>query len=279
MMNKSTYRRPALLAHEILRQYGISDPDPINLDAICFDNGVLVIDEPLNGALARLIRNGKNKAIVRVSNGILEIGQRRFAIAHEFGHFILHPEKNQLSFCEKKELLFWYQGLPLEEQEANAFAVELLMPDFLFEPRCIGENPTIAAIRKLSTEFSTSLTATTLRFLDFTRHVCAAIFSVHGRVKWFRECENFPLQLLESGTLVDSGSVAGRLFAGHLDTEGSLQVPLETWIEDPMFSQSFTIREDAVHLKSYNTVISLISIEPASPLDRFLARRGMSNIW
>ena len=277
-MNQSVSRRPVRTAHEILRRYGIRDPGQIDLEAICLDNGVLVIEERLVGAQARLIRNGSKKALIRVSDSIREIGKRRFAIAHEFGHFILHPEKNQLSLCYRKELLFWYRGLPPEEQEANAFAVELLMPDYLFKPRCLAERPTMATVRKISADFSASLTATTLRFLEFTRHVCAAIFSVHGRVKWFRECEDFPLQLLESGTLVDSGSVAGRLFAGHLDTEGSLQVPLETWVEDPMFSQSFTIREDAVHLKSYNTVISLISIEPASPLDRFLARRGMSNI-
>ena len=277
-MNLSATRRPVRTAHEILRRYGIRDPRQIDLDAICLDNGVLVIDERLMGAQARLIRNGSNKALIRVSDSILEIGQRRFAIAHEFGHFILHPEKNQLSLCFQKELLFWYRELPPEEQEANTFAVELLMPDFLFKPRCLGESPTIATVRKISAAFNASLTATTLRFLEFTRHVCAAIFSVSGRVKWFRKCENFPLQLLKFGTIVDSGSVAGRLFAGHLDPEGPIQVPLETWVEDPMFSQSFTVQEDAVYLKTYNTVISLISIEPASPLDRFLARRGMSNV-
>lgn len=279
MMNHDTSRRPIRFAHEILKQYGVSDPGQIDLNAICFDNGVLVFDERLKGALARLIRNGKDKAIVRVSDSIHEIGQRRFAIAHEFGHFILHPEKNQLSLCAQKELLFWYRGLPPEEQEANTFAVELLMPDFLFERRCLGESPTIATVRKLSTEFSTSLTATTLRYLDFTRRVCAAIFSVRGRVKWFRKCESFPLQLLKFGTLVDSGSVAGRLFAGHLNQESPKQVPLETWVEDPVFSKSFTFQEDAVYLKTYDTVISLISIDPASPLDRFLASREMSRIW
>ena len=279
-MSHHTSRRPIRLAHEILRYYGIIDPGQIDLNAICLDKGVLVIEAPLKGALARLIRNGKNKAVVRVSDSIREVGQRRFAIAHEFGHFILHREQNQLSLCYRSELLFHYRHeLPPEEQEANIFAVELLMPDFLFEPRCSRESPTVATIKKLSTEFKTSLTATSLRYLDFTRHICAAIFSVRGKVKWFRTCENFPLRLLDIGAMVDPGSVAGRLFAGHPDPERLQQVPVETWVEDPAFSQSFTVQEDAINLTTYHTVISLISIQPSSPLDRFLAKRRMSTIW
>lgn len=272
-------RRPIQLAHKILRYYGITDPGQIDLNAICLDKGVLVIEAPLKGALARLVRNGKDRALVRVSDRIREVGQRRFAIAHEFGHFILHKKKNQLSLCHQSELLFWYQELPLEEQEANAFAVALLMPDFLLEPRCICESPTMATIEKLSTEFKTSLTATALRYLDFTRHDCAAIFSVDGRMKWFRTSKNFPLRLLDMRTLVDADSLSGRLFAGHPYPGEPQQVPVGIWAEDHEFSQSFTIQEDAIYLKTYRTVISLISIQPSSPLYQFLTKKVMSTAW
>ena len=278
-MNHHTSRRSIRFAHKILRDYGIDDPGQIDLNAICLDKGILVIEAPLKGALARLVRNGKDKALVRVSDRIREAGQRRFAIAHEFGHFILHREKNQLSFCHRSELFFWYRNLPPEEQEANTFAVELLMPDFLFESRCRRESPTVATIKKLSIEFKTSLTATTLRYLDFTRHDCAAIFSFNGKMKWFRTSENFPLRLLDMRTVVDADSLAGRLFAGHPCPKGPQQVPVEMWVEDHEFSQSFTIQEDAVHLAGYQTVISLISIQPSSPLNRFLAKRAMSTAW
>lgn len=277
-MTEPTSRRAKWSAHEILRDYGIQDPRQIDLDAICVDKGVLVIDAPLKGAIARLIRNRKDRALVRVSDKIAETGQRRFAIAHELGHFILHAEKNQLSLCVQKELLFWYQSLPPEEYEANIFAVELLMPDFMFEPRSAGKNPAFATIRELSTEFNTSLTATTLRYLDFAHCDCAMIFSENGRVKWFKTSKDFPCRLLENGTKLNADSVAGRLFAERPNVDGPKQVPLETWVEDPISSHSFTIQEDTVHLRTYNAAISLISIEPGSPLDRFLFMRGLSNM-
>lgn len=278
-MNHQTSRRPIWSAHKILRDYGIDDPGQIDLNAICFDKGILVVEAPLKGALARLVRNGKDKALIRVSDRIREIGQRRFAIAHEFGHFMLHREKNQLSLCYQKELLFWYKGLSPEEQEANTFAVELLMPNFLFEPRCSSESPTVVTIKKLSTEFETSLTATTLRYLDFTRHDCAAIVSRDGKMTWFKVCETFPLRLPDMGTVVDPGSLAGRLFAGDPYPDGPQQVPVEMWVEDHEFSQSFTIQEDAVYLERYQTVISLISIQSDSPLNRFLTNRAMPAAW
>ncbi len=278
-MNHQISRQPLWSAHKILRDYGIDAPDQIDLNAICLDKGILVIEAPLKGALARLIRNGKDKALIRVSDRILEVGRRRFAIAHEFGHFMLHREKNQLSLCQQSELLFWYKGLPPEEQEANTFAVELLMPNFLFEPRCSSESPTVATIKKLSTEFEMSLTATTLRYLDFTRHDCAAIVSCDGKMTWFKTCETFPLRLLDMGTMVDPSSLAGQLFAGDPYLDGPQQVPIEMWVEDQEFSQSFTIQEDAVYLERYQTVISLISIQPNSPLNRSLTKRAMSATW
>ena len=278
-MNHQTSRRPIWSAYKILRDYGIDDPSQIDLNAICFDKGILVIEAPLKGALARLVRNGKDKALIRVSDSIREIGQRRFAIAHEFGHFMLHQEKNQLSLFQQSELLFWYRNLSPEEQEANTFAVELLMPNFLFEPRCSDDSPTMATIKKLSTEFETSLTATTLRYLDFTRHDCAAVVSRDGKMIWFKTCETFPLRLLDMGTMVDPGSLAGRLFAGDPYPDGPQQVPVEMWVEDQEFFQSFTIQEDAVYLERYQTVISLISIQSDSPLNRFLTNRAMSAAW
>lgn len=271
-------RRPKRVAHNILRAYGIDDPGQIDLDSICLDSGVFVLDAPLKGALGRLVRKGKDKALIRVSDKIREVGQRRFTIAHEFGHFILHRDKNQLSLCHQKELLFWYKELPPEEQEANAFAVELLMPDFLFEPRCRDESPKIGVIEKLSMEFNVSLTATTLRYLDFTRHDCAVVVSVEGKMKWFKACETFPLRLLDMGTVVDLESMAGQLFSTHQNKKRSQQVPVGMWVEDHEFAQSFTIQEEAVYLSRYKTVISLISIIAYSPLHRYLMDKAFSTV-
>ena len=73
--------------------------------------------------------------------------RRRFTIAHEIGHHVLHRTGQQALFCRKATV---QEGaapttrapLPVNEQEANAFAAALLMPAELVQQhyeRCRGD--------------------------------------------------------------------------------------------------------------------------------------------
>ena len=61
---------------------------------------------------------GDGRAIVL--QGTADSGRRRFTIAHEIGHFVLHPERGAVDEAGRTE-----------EREADAFAAELLMPEYL----------------------------------------------------------------------------------------------------------------------------------------------------
>ena len=52
--------------------------------------------------------------------------RQRFTIAHELGHFVLHKDK---SITSKDIIFFRDENTNIEEQEANNFASELLMPE------------------------------------------------------------------------------------------------------------------------------------------------------
>lgn len=69
--------------------------------------------------------------------------RRRFTIAHELGHWVLHVPGQDKLFCRRatiapedaaaKERADERPPLPLTEEEANAFAAALLMPAHLLE--------------------------------------------------------------------------------------------------------------------------------------------------
>ncbi len=61
-----------------------------------------------------------------VLNGAGDSGRRRFTIAHEIGHFVLHPER-----CRPERGGAVNEAERMEEREADAFAAELLMPEHL----------------------------------------------------------------------------------------------------------------------------------------------------
>ncbi len=85
-------------------------------------SGVLVIEDDLG-----TIGYNQNESRVR----------RRFTIAHELGHYELHKERSKLFMDKGFKALFRSKnsGLTEEtqimEQEANAFAASILMPDHL----------------------------------------------------------------------------------------------------------------------------------------------------
>ncbi len=60
--------------------------------------------------------------------------RRRFTIAHELGHYVLHRTGQQALFCRKavvdpeEKPATTRPPIPMTEQEANAFAAALLMP-------------------------------------------------------------------------------------------------------------------------------------------------------
>ncbi len=130
---KANLTRARFTADKLIKRFAITRPEDIALEDIAMTLGILVIDDHLEGAEARLLRKG-GKGIIRVKADIPEIGRRRFAIAHEIGHWELHADLSQWALCSEADVL-GYSGSP-PEIEANAFASGLLMPTPLFRPRC-----------------------------------------------------------------------------------------------------------------------------------------------
>ena len=89
-------------ARAILDEWAIVDPKEINLDLIAADIGLGIVERSIEGAAARLVCNG-SVGIVTVNQDIREIGRRRFAIAHEMGHFVLHRKRSPVATCTEKD--------------------------------------------------------------------------------------------------------------------------------------------------------------------------------
>ena len=65
---------PKAVAYRLTQMFVITEPKEIDLEAIAMERGALVVNEPLQGCDARLIRKGE-KGIIRVSNN-LTVGQK-----------------------------------------------------------------------------------------------------------------------------------------------------------------------------------------------------------
>jgi predicted transcriptional regulator len=81
--------------------------------------------------------------------------RRRFSIAHEIGHFVLHPPQARHERGGQVN-----EAMRAQEREADAFAAELLMPEHLVRRAALEDG---ADPRRLADRFEVSVTAMSLR--------------------------------------------------------------------------------------------------------------------
>jgi len=141
-------------AHRMLSAAGVTHA-PVSLrDVVSYLNLSLVERrrEPF-GSEAALVPVGDGHAIeLRGRSGER---RRRFTIAHEIGHFLLHPQHTVSERGGPTN-----QASARREHEADEFAAELLMPDHLVRQAVLEDG---ADARRLADRFDVSTQAMSRR--------------------------------------------------------------------------------------------------------------------
>jgi Zn-dependent peptidase ImmA (M78 family) len=108
----------------------------------------------------------KRKAVIAV-NSRSPLERRRFSLAHELRHW---HHKGRMLFCGGRDVCNFANG-PLDpERQADAFASDLILPNYLLGPRLRRiKRPTLAAAREIADEYSASLTATLFKMTVLNR--------------------------------------------------------------------------------------------------------------
>lgn len=244
-------------AREILSSLYITKPEDIVIEDIAWVRGALVQDGELRGADARLISSGV-RGIIRVKKDIPESGRKRFAAAHELGHFELHKKEITLAICTDQDMLHWHQK-KIKENEANLFAAELLMPEDLFMIKCQSEEPNFNLIENLANEFCTTLTATAIRYVDLSPYRCALVVSQDKTIKWYFASEDFGYHL-EPGTPIHPYSLAIDFYNGKEISYEMELVLAKAWLTSGKIDSRVQIKEQSKVLPRYNTVLTLLWI-------------------
>ncbi len=231
-MVSSEFRRTMATgnAKRVWKLYGLTSPDDLILEDLAFAMGVIVIEDQLDSADARLIRSG-DKGLIRVRSDIRQLGRKRFAVAHDLGHWRLHETLSQIVACTSKEMAANYTGSQ-PEIEANWFAAELLMPQHLFGTAICGTTPTPDVINGLAGDFRTTRTASAVRYVELSSDYCAMVISEKGRIRWWRASRQFDNALwIPARAAVSPRTLAGKLTAGKL-ADGEVQpVSMSEWAE------------------------------------------------
>lgn len=235
-----------------------------HIELVAWARGALVLDDKLEGAEARLAAVSQ-RAIITVSSAVKDPRRRRFSIAHELGHWEMDRYTSELSVCTTDDLNNWIPqpSKPDREQQANEFAAALLTPEQFFAPLCQDQDPSFELISDLADRFNVSLMATAMRYVRFTSEPCAIVFSKDGLVKWFSGSKDFnDLGLfIEVRVKPDPSSLAASFFQGRSISPSQRNVSASVWLAPGHYRKNAKIREQALTMPNYNSVLTLLWID------------------
>src|SRR5690349_8198520 len=135
-----------------------------------------------------LMQNGETAQIVVAEH--LSLSRRRFSIAHEIAHWLMHREISRLPLCLGEDALATYVGSP-RERESDIFARELLMLRKLVRARFDCNAPSWEIVEAIAHAFQVSLVAAALRVVEISDLEIAVVRSRNNVVEWSRPSFRF----------------------------------------------------------------------------------------
>lgn len=243
-------------ARTVRSEVGYRHPTELEVEVIAHMRGALVRSNPTTGSRASLLRIGA-RGIIGVAHGLPE-EQRRWAIAHELGHFEAHANVSYLGLCTGEDLRATY-GTDGREPEANAFAAELLLPEDLVRPRCDLPEVRWEPIEKIASDFQVSLMAAGRRFVALTDDRAAVVCCKDGKVDWSDGNRSFGKRPVR-GSKVDQWTLAYDFFAKGDARRRRETVSASAWIPD--VGDDLDLVEHVVPMPRYGVTFSLLWFPP-----------------
>jgi hypothetical protein len=249
--------QPEDFARALRSRFSISGA--VDLQTLAAEIGLKIREVEVEGFEGALVRRANRpQGVVAVKRDIRENGRKRFCIAHEMGHYLLPGHGTKESICLKEDIESFRQGIPKQEEAANRFAAELLLPSSEIAPIVRKESATIAVAKIVGEQYQTSLTAAALKCIEQTRNeVCAVVLSASGIIRWCRLNDQFT-EYVRIGQHLSDDSLASDLSKDMREKDGS--VPATAWINKYGLSTDAMIWEDSIFLPYYNSVLTIITI-------------------
>lgn len=255
------FTKAELVAKEVLNECGLDDPTELALCDIILGRKAFYEEAPLDGKEGEIV-SVKGKSIITVNSAIQLEAKKRFAAAHELGHYEMHRDLQPIFSDTEADLLNWYQGGP-QEMEANEFASEFLMPSEIFSKECERKKFSPDVIEHLSKRFQVSKTAAILKFVRRGNHPVFIVCCKNNQMKWWKKSDDFwHYSLFEYDQPPPSGTVASEIFTKNT------YYSKEEWKQQLWKSDWFKMKNDdepdtkfyeyCLNAKSFGYTISVI---------------------
>lgn len=259
---KLNKEKAQLAAQQILNYYFIESPSDIDLDKIAFALNISLNCVDLKGASARILHNGKKGFVDYDLSLCSNEGRKRFAIAHEIGHFQMHKESLSLKKCTDDDLEVWFQPNKVKEVEANFFASELLLPSDFVSPYC-DKQVNMETVIEIAETFNTSITAAALKYIDLNYNPCAIAFCKNKKIIWIKgspEYYEYKKFFIRFDSELHTNTEAFKFFSNKDYSDKQIDKHISIWFPN-VSDHEFYVKEQIFPIPCIDAVITLLYIK------------------
>lgn len=148
-----------------------------------------IVSEDLDGFEGMLATNKKrSKWMILYNSAVTSEGRKRFTVAHEFGHYLLHRHLQDEFACSTGDIETGQDAKDIEK-EADDFASTFLMPLDDFRRQIDGEEVSFDLLGHCADHYGVSLTAAALRWLEIAPKRAVLVASVDDHMLWAKANE------------------------------------------------------------------------------------------
>ncbi len=257
----------------------------------CFSDPITMVKgDKLDGFEGALFRSKGAKPMWSIvyNDSLAVPGRINFVLAHEFGHYLRHRQELDEFFCSQRDVTQWDREDAARENDANQFASYLLMPIDDFRAQVSGQKIDLDLLGHCADRYGVSLTAATLKWLEFTEQRALLVAAREGFILWAKPSE----PALKSGAYIRSkglvvpvptGSVAGGAF-GESELRTPVELPAGVWFpnepvtEMTIVSDRFDMTLSLLLLENTHSGVGLDEDAGEDVFDRFehLQNRGLA---
>ena len=276
--------RASLVAARVIRRHEVSAL-PVDPKTIAKANQIEV--RPMlaaTGVSGMLLRVGDRFGIGYATH-IDNVGYQNFSLAHELGHYFLEGHVDAvLAHGNRHESRAGFRSDDPYEIEADHFAAALLMPELLFSAAIADAGQGIAAVDHLASRCVTSLTATAIRYAQYTDDVVAVIVSTGKRVRYCFMSKT--LQEIANGNGVYKGELLPSgtpTYNFNLDLDRIARADRVTGVselQDWMGGRyQVEMDEDVIGLGGYGQTLTLLTARSAVDLEELEQDEELVESW
>ncbi len=255
MKPKINWIRIQKIAYKLREDLGIEEPSDLLLMDVAEYLGIEVEISDLVNYEAYLMRYG-NEGIIRLKAGS-NPNRQRFSLAHEIGHWLLHPRLTQ-KFSVASDMVDYHESK--EEIEANLFATELLVPKICIPGRIIKGDPNFAFAEQIAKICGVSLMCAVRRLAEISHHpVILVVSSMRDRATlWTCQSDASRRFFIYPGTKLPENSQTAECLNHGIALCDPEDIEGETWFPNEDLDVGFELTEEVRVLGTYEISMTLL---------------------